>query len=488
VLVLEPKEHLGGGTGGTEEFAKGFKGDIGLTSGKLDDEVVKDLQLNNHGLKIIERDSLTSLLPGGKSFTLPRDRDLAAAVISDFSSTDAKRYKPFLQLIDSAVDFLKAAYKVVPPVSHPPAAGDLEHFTELVKRLRSYGDREMTEIMRLLVMPVRDLLDEWFESDALKGLLAEVALRGVYQGPYAGSTTFSLLHHLAVQDGLWRTTAAGGLGAIAGALAAACKSHGAEVRTNVGEMHIDIADGKATGVRVGAEKIEATTIISDFDAGYTFNKLVAPPELEPEFNRAVRNVQSRGGVARINLALSGLPEFAGVTKTSLASTVVIAPGVAYLERAHDATKAGKFSEQPLIEFCVPSLEDPTLAPAGRHLMSVWVQYVPPDYFDWKHVLDVTVVRLSEFAPGLKSLIEHSQVLLPRDFENKFNLTGGHLFGGEINLSQAFFLRPIPGFANYRTPIENLYLCGAATHPGGGAHGLGGLNLIKALGVKSMVTA
>jgi phytoene dehydrogenase-like protein len=347
----------------------------------------------------------------------------------------------------------------------------------LAARLRGYGRREMSEVMRLLVMSARDLLDEWFESPALKGLLAGPAVRGLTQGPFAGGTAFNLLHHLAIGDGYFRATAKGGIGAITEALAAAARAHGAELRANAGAARVLLTDGAAAGVQMeSGETIDATRVISDYDARQTFTRLVDPPELEPEFNRAVRNIRYNGAVARVDLALRELPSFAGVSEAALRGTLTIAPGLADLEKAFDAAKYGGLADRPYIEACIPTLADPTLAPAGRHVLSAWLQYAPyRGSSDPQRIAELAIERLGEFAPDLRSLVLHTQVVTPREFEQRFQLSEGHLYGGEMTLSQAFFLRPLPGLAQYRTPIEGLYLCGAATHPGGGVSGLAGKN-------------
>jgi phytoene dehydrogenase-like protein len=222
-------------------------------------------------------------------------------------------------------------------------------------------------------------------------------------------------------------------------------------------------------------------VISDYDARQTFTRLVDPPELEPEFNRAVRNIRYNGAVARVNLALRELPKFTGLDEDALRGTLAIAPSVAALEKAFDGAKYGGMSDQPFIEACIPTLADPGLAPPGQHVLSIWLQYAPyRNGIDPQRARELAIDRLSEHAPDLRSLVLHSQVLMPADFEARFGLTEGHLYGGDMTLAQAFFLRPLPGFAQYRTPIEQLYLCGAATHPGGGASGLAGRNAANEL--------
>jgi phytoene dehydrogenase-like protein len=240
-----------------------------------------------------------------------------------------------------------------------------------------------------------------------------------------------------------------------------------------------VTDGVATGVRLDSgEIIEARQVISDYDARHTFTKLINPPELEPEFNRAVQQIRYNGAVARINLALRELPEFTGIgyplSEEALRGTLVIAPSLMHLEKAFDRVKYGDLSDKPYLEATIPSLADPTLAPAGEHVLSIWLQYAPyRGDFEAQRVLESALAQLSEFAPNLRSSVLHAQVLTPSDFETRFNLSEGHLYGGDMTLAQAFFLRPIPGFAQYQTPIEQLYLCGSATHPGGGVSGLAG---------------
>lgn len=480
VLVLEPTSHLGGAVS-TAQFAEGFLGDVSFTSGRLDSDIVTELNLHKHGLELIERDTISSLLPDGRSFTLSMNVQESEKAISSLSAADAKKYPKFVELLKLATDFLRTAYSITPP-SHPTGAAEQQKLAELVSRLRGYGKREMSEVIRLLVMPVRDLLDEWFESAELKGLLGSVAVRGITRGPFASGSTFNLLHHLAIGDGLFRASARGGVGAINQALAAAARAYGAEVRTDVGDMKVVITDGAATGVRAGKGSFEAAIVVSDFDARQTFQRLVPPWELEPEFNRAVRFTQYKGSVARINFALRELPRFGSLSDNARRGTLVCAPSLAHLERAFDNAKYGSLSNHPFLEVTMPSLDDPTLAPDGKHVMSVWFQYAPygTSGFEPKDLVGITLKQLSVFVPNLRELVLHSDVLTPRDFEKRFHLTEGQLYGGEMSLSQVFSLRPIPGYAQYKSPIDNLYLCGPSTHPGGGISGMSGRNMVKDL--------
>lgn len=488
VLVLEPSAQIGGAVS-THSFADGFSGDIGLVSGRIDAEIASDLKLQDHGLEVIERTTLTSLLSNGRSFTLPANRDRAVEVIGKFSASDAAKYKPFMQLVDLAIDFLRTAYTITPYREHPPSQLDAQQLSSLVNKLKGYGRREMTEVMRLLLMSVRDLLDEWFENPELKGLLAGAGVRGLNQGPFAAATSFNLLHHLAVGDGYFRATAKGGIGAVCQALSKAARAFGAELQSDVGALQLSVTNESVTGVQTSGQTYTATSYISDYDALHTFSHLVPPPELEPEFNRAVRHIRYNGSVARINLSLSGLPKFTGLSDEALRGTLTIAPNLAYLERAFDCAKRGKLSDKPFIELTIPSLSDASLAPAGKHTMSIWLQYAPHTAkLSADQVYSTALNAISDFAPDLKSLVKHHQINLPQDFESKFSLSQGHLYGGEMNLAQSFLLRPIPGFAQYHTPISNLHLCGSATHPGGGIHGLSGRNAAREMGVRDLVPA
>lgn len=489
VLILEPSNNIGGAVS-TEEFATGFSGDVSFLSGQINPAIAKDLNLSQHGLEVLERNSITSLLPDGRSFTLPKDRKAAVEVIRGFAPADAPRYEKFMALLDLASDFLSAVYQSTPPQQHPPTESEAVMLSSLVGKLKGFGRRETTEVMRLLVMPIRELVDEWFENAELKGLLASVAVRGVTRGSFAGSTTFNLLHHLAIGDAYFRATAKGGVGSITHSVASAAKAAGAELRTEVGEVTVAITDGTATGVQLNnGEVINSDAVFSDYDAGYTFTKLVPPPELDPEFNRSVKVTRYKGSVARINFALSGLPEFTNVGKDALTGTLVLSPSVAYLERGYDSAKYGSVSENPYLEITIPSVADPGLAPAGSHVMSVWFQFAPCDVkCDSAKLVEITLNTLSQFAPKIKSLVKHSSVTTAKDFETKFHLTEGQLYGGEQNLAQAFYLRPIPGFAHYKTPIAQLYLCGAATHPGGGISGLSGKNSAAQLTTRPLALA
>jgi phytoene dehydrogenase-like protein len=294
------------------------------------------------------------------------------------------------------------------------------------------------------------------------------------------------LMRLAAGDGRQRLVR-GGLGGLTAALASAARSAGAEIRTNAEVRRIRVTDGRATGVTLASgEELDAKAVVSNADPRRTLLGLIDPVELEPGFLQRLRNYRAAGTVAKINLALSALPDFIALrgNAAALGGFIHIGPELDYLERAFDASKYGAWSPRPYLEVTIPSLTDPTLAPAGAHVLSITAQYAPYRLRDaaWSDAssgfADAAIDTLAEYAPNLRSLIVHRQVITPSDLESKYGMTGGHIFHGELALDQLFTMRPLLGWARYRTPIHRLYMCGAGTHPGYGVSGLSGLNAAR----------
>jgi phytoene dehydrogenase-like protein len=354
-------------------------------------------------------------------------------------------------------------------------------FLKIGWKFHRLGEKEMYEFLRILPMSAADLLNEWFENDLLKAVIAGSGMLASFVGPRQQGTAFNLLHHqLGASNGALRTAGfvRGGIGALASSLARAAERFGAEIRTKAEVANVVIKDGVATGVILeNGQEIDAATVISSADVKRTFLDLVEPTYLDPHFLLQVRNIRSRGTVARINLALDRLPPFPH--SDSLGGIIHIGPNLDYLERAADDAKYKRFSTQPFLEMSIPSIADSALAPAGKHVMSVWMQSAPyglkeSGWQEQRGVLGDTVVNLiSDYAPGFKDTILHRQVLTPIDLEEKYGLSGGHLYHAEMALDQIFFMRPVPGWARYHTPVERLFLCGSGTHPGGGLTGLPG---------------
>jgi phytoene dehydrogenase-like protein len=494
VLVLERREHVGGAAV-TEEIYPGFKFDTGAHRiGRLQPEVVRDLQLAKHGLEVLPSDpSVYAPLPDGGGLTLWRDPQKSAEEIGRFSKQDASRYGDFAALIDKATGFLASIYGEPPidPVSTKTA--DTMDGLRIAGRLRRLGKHDMMEVLRILPMNMVELMDDWFETDILRGTLGAAGITGIRQGPYSTGTAFLFLHHhVGITTGALRgiLRPRGGMGSLSAAFEAAATTNGATIKTGSWVERIDVENGKAIGVTlVSGEKFAARRIVSNSNPRHTYLDLLDPMNLQPAFLHRVRNIRMNGVCARVNLALDALPEFkdAPAGDAHLRGAISISPSLNYLEKAYDNAKHGELSEKPYIEAVIPSLSDPTLAPDGKHVMSILVQYAP---FDLKEGVwddanraklgDLTLETLAEFAPNIESIVEHAHVLTPLDIEGMFGLAEGNIYHGEMTLDQIYFMRPVPGWAQYRAPVENLYLCSAGTHPGGGVTAANGYNAAQVI--------
>lgn len=434
VVVLEPGTRAGGPVI-TEEFAPGFFASTGMPAASLDPEIATALGVQ---LDLVRRTSVTRL-----------DRD--PRTLHELALPAA---------FTAAVELMRAIDRVTPPELTAP--------TDLIpigQQLLGLGERTMHEVLRLLFVPVRDFCTESRLSEAEAALIAGVAARGRGAGPFAPGTLFGALRLSAQDDALFRSSVRGGVGRLSQVLADAAVAAGAEIRTGTSAT-IEISGGVATGVTLArGERIAAAAVISDLDARATFTRLVSPTELEPEVKRAVRSLRYRGSVARIQLALRELPRFPGIDQAALRGTLVVAGGVADLERSWDEAKRGALPAHLYLEVSIPTLDDPSLAPDG-HVIDLWVQHVPYAISDRGAVLARALDALAPHAPGLADLVLHHHVALPRDLEARFGLTEGQLYGGELSLEQSFLFRPFSGCTGYQTPIRGLYLCGSAAHPGG----------------------
>ena len=490
VLVLERRSNVGG-IAATEEIFSGFKySTCAHLVGSFASEIVADLDLKKHGFEPLALDPLL-FAPSlnGQALTIPRDRTKAAAEIARHFKADGDRYNAFCALGKNLSGFLRTLYGM--PL--PDKAND-ESFNpaDLVKigwKFHRLGEKEMYEFLRILPMSSADLLNEWFENDLLKAALAASGMLASFVGPRQQGTAFNMLHHqLGESNGALRTAGfvRGGIGNLSEALARAARQFGAEIRTQTAVAKIATKNGAATGVILGnSDEIDAALVISSADVKQTFLKLLEPTYLDPHFLLQVKNIRSRGTVAKINLALDTLPKFSA-DPAALGGIIHIGPSLDYLEHAADDAKYGRFSRQPFLEITIPSIADPSPARAGKHVMSVWMQSAPyklqeGHWHEKREALGDAVVDLIEnYAPGFKSSILHRQVLTPLDLEETYGLTGGHLYHAEMALDQIFFMRPVPGWSRYRTPIENLFLCGSGTHPGGGVTGLPGYYAAKVI--------
>lgn len=492
VLVLERRDVVGGTTV-TEEVYPGFKFDSCAHGvGWLHPKVTGDLQLLRHGLEILKSNpTVFAPLPDGDHLLLWQETKKTAEAIARFSQTDADKWGRFRAQLTRLAGFLQEVYTITPPHISALDRTDMLAMARLGGRLRWLGGKDMVELIRTLPMSVADFLNDWFETDVLKGTLGAGGITGIFQGPRAAGTAYVLLHHhIGDKDGGFRSTGLvrGGIGNLTRALAAAAQQYGAEIRTEAEVAQIHVKDGRAIRLSLASgDEIIARWVISNVDPRRTFLKLVDPQHFEPQFLWRVRNIKLRGGCAKVNLALGELPRFRGEHNDDsyLRAVISISPSLDYLERAYDDAKYGEPSQKPYLEVRIPSLTDPTLAPPNQHVMSIFVQYAPYHLREgtWDDARrealgDAVIETLAEYAPNIKDIILHRQVLTPLDLEEVYGLTEGNINHGELTLDQILFMRPVPGWAQYRTPIQNLYLCGAGTHPGGGVTCAPGYNAAR----------
>jgi phytoene dehydrogenase-like protein len=488
VLVLERRSTVGGAVS-TEEFAPGFQGLPGASlCGNLRPEIVEDLGLTARGLQLIPLDpEVVALGDDGKALRLWRDPNRAAQEISAFSGRDAAAFPAFQSLLATVAGVVDPLLMMPPPEVSDWKWTDQFLLARRGLKLRRSGKDVLYRAIRMVPMSLRAFLGEWFETDLLKASLAADALAGTFRGPYSPETAFGLLHHVLPRThGLSWSLVRGGMGNLARLIADAAQESGATIRTGSEVRQILTRDGRATGVRLTSGEIFlAPVVLSNADPKRTFLRLVDPVELPRNFVDAILHFQTEGVVAKMNLALDGLPGIPGNGGPS-AAHLRIAPSLEYLEHAYDDAKYGAVSENPMLDVVIPTLVDPSLAPAGKHVMSVTVQYAPCHRRtgDWEtdreKFGDRVVELLDAKMPGLRRRVLAREILTPVDLERRFGLTDGHIYHGEMTLNQQLVLRPAPGWSRYRTPIAGLYLCGSGAHPGGGVTGAPGHNAAHAV--------
>ncbi len=485
-LVLERRNQVGGAAI-TEEFHPGFRSSVLAHSAALRPDLIRDMDLAKHGLKLITPEiETTSLSPGSRALLLYRDVEKSAQQISEFSQKDAARYPEFRRAVAQAATVISRALALTPPQIEAPDSSDLFALLKLGRAARGLGKKDMFSLLRWGPMAVADLAAEFFETELLRATVAAQGIFGTFLGPWSAGT--ALVYLLRAADGE-RSFALGGIGSITQAMAAAAQSAGAEIRTGAEVIEIRIKNGIAQGVVLSTgEEVQARAVVSNADPKRTFLKLTDPALLQPSFTKRLQNYRMNGTVAKVNLALSGLPTFTALkgNAEAMAGRIQIGPEIDYLERAFDESKYGNFSRAPYLEVTIPTLTDPSLAPEGKHVMSIYMQYAPyklkiggwQDESQRVALGDTVVKTLAQYAPDLPEKILSHQIITPLDLEETYGLTGGHIFHGELALDQIFTMRPMLDWARYRTPIENLYLCGSGTHPGTGLTGGSGANAAR----------
>ena len=509
-LVLEQRPVLGGAAV-TEELFPGFRFSVfSYVVSLLRPEIIRDLQLPKHGLDILPLDGTFTPLRegegpangGGDYLWRVNDHGRTMRELRRWSASDAEAYEEYGQLMVDMARFIKPILSIVPPDPTSLDPRPLLPLAGLARRFQQLTERQQAVFVQLMTMSAADFLDQWFETDPLKATMAASGIIGTYQGVRSPGTAYVLLHHYMGEiDGAFRAWGIpkGGTGGVSNAIGNAARALGAEIRTEARVERIRVRDGRATGVVLdGGEEIEATDVLSSVDSRRTFLSLLEPGTLDPAFEEEVRRFKFRGSSGKVNLAVDHLPEFTSLPGLGehLRGAISFSPSVTEMEQAYDDAKYNRFSRRPYIDMIIPTLVDPSMAPPGKHIISCFVQYAPyklaPELGTWDDQReafgDAVVNRIAEFAPDLPSKILHRNVQTPLDIERTTGLTEGNIFQGELSLEQLFFNRPVPGYARFRTPVRDLWLCGSATHPGGGIMGANGriaaLEVLRARGRKA----
>ncbi len=485
VLVLERRPLVGGATV-TEEIFPGFKYTVfSYVVSLFRPEIIRDLKLVQHGLTMLPLESTLTPMPNGDY--LYRDGDFYRTMrdIARHSPRDAEAYQDYGRTMYFMAKAVKYMLGIIPPEPTSLHPKDVMGLTGLARHLLGIGEDNLYTLTKLMTMSSADFLEEWFETEVLKATLSSSGIIGTFLGPRSPGSAYVLLHHYMGEiDGAYRAWgfAKGGTGGVANAIASSARALGVEIQTNAAVAKVLVKNGAAIGVALpNGNEYHAKVIVSSLDPKLTFLHLLEPSSLPEELVTAIRNFNIRGSSGKVNLALDTAPNFTCMPGAGahLRGAVSLSPSVEYLERAYDDAKYGRFSRRPYIDVIMPSMIDPGMAPPGKHVMSCFVQYAPYQLKEgtWEQQReafgDAVIETLSEYAPNLKNIILHRQVLTPWDIEQTLGLSQGNIFQGELSLSQLFFLRPAAGFAKYRTPIRNYYQCGSGTHPGGGIMGAPG---------------
>ncbi|MFO1035641.1 MAG: NAD(P)/FAD-dependent oxidoreductase [Geminicoccaceae bacterium] len=491
VLVVEKNDYIGGAAVSRELYPGWTYSNCSYVCSLLRPEIVRDLDLPRHGLQVIPYEGGVTMTRSGDYFAMYSDHDSLRREMARHSARDAESYDRYALAVMRQCRFIKPLLLRTPPDPTSFKLRDLRGLWEIGSRFWELGEEQMYDTVRFWTMSVGDFIDEHFESDLLKAHMAGSAIIGTALGPYSPGTAYVLLHHYMGEVdgaiGAWGF-ARGGMGSITRAMADALRGFGGEIRTNAPVASVRIKDGKATGVVLDdGTEIAARTVLSNLDVKRTFLKLVEEKALPGPFVNRVRKFKIRGSSGKLNIALDSLPEFPSLPEGCPAwrGDMHVTESLREMEMGYDDWKAGTWSRRPYVDMLLPTLIDPTMAAPGKHYMTVFVQYAPPALAEgeWnsqtRAAFGKTVIdTISEVSPGIADRIVHMEVRTPADLENEVGLTEGNIFHGELTMDQLLFNRPVPGFAQYRSPVPGLYMCGSSTHPGGGVMGAPGANAAR----------
>jgi len=502
VLVLERRDVVGGACV-TEETFPGFKvSTAAYVNSLFRPEIVRDLRLRDYGFDLIERHpSSFSPFDDGRYLMLGADETANAREIAKFSARDAGRYPQYVAMLERVAGAIEPTLVQTPPNALRPGIGDAIAFGRLGLAMKGLGGA-MGEALEVLTGAARPILDRWFESEQLKATLATDAIIGAFASPSMPGTAYVLFHHVMGETngarGVW-SYVRGGMGGLTQALARAAVDLGVEIRTGASVQRIRVERGAATGVVLAnGDEIRARNVASGVDCRHTFEEFIEPGTLPEEFLAEIGRIDYASASAKINVALDALPNFTACPGSDPGpqhhGTIHLCPDQDYIERGFDDAKYGRFSAEPIVECTIPSSVDATLAPPGKHVMSMFCQYAPYalasgawDAAAKNAFADRCFAVVERYAPGFTASVIDRQVLSPPDIEATFGLTGGNIFQGAMSLNKLFAFRPAPGYANYHTPVKHLYLCGSAAHPGGGVMGAPGMNAAREM-LRSMKNA
>jgi phytoene dehydrogenase-like protein len=491
-LVCERREVVGGAAVSEHPFGPDYTvTSLSYVVSLLPADLVRDLRLDQHGYHVYPQGPYFAPRADGRYLRLPHDPAQRHAEIAKFSARDADNYPAYDARLAGIAAILGPLLTAIPPKLGSRRPGDLIGQGRLLAHLRGVDTRLAVDVTRLLTGSIADVVDQYFDSDALRGLLSVSGVIGMWAGPRSAGTGYVTLHHhigsSGGQAGAWGFPR-GGMGAVTAALAMAARGFGAEIRTGAEVASICASGGRVTGVVLASgEQVPAATVVTTAHPRLSFLKLLDPALLPDDFVADISRWQSRSGVVKINLALDRLPAFAchpAFDPRVHGGTIVLAESLDDIEGAYQDAVAGRASALPFADICIPSVFDDSLAPAGRHVMSLFTQWVPhgyadrPDAAEIERYADRVIARVETVAPGFTSAVTHRQVIGPDQMQQEYGLVGGNIFHGELTMGQMFHARPAAGYADLRTPLAGLYQAGSSTHGGGGVTGIPGRNVVR----------
>jgi phytoene dehydrogenase-like protein len=491
VVVVEKNDYIGGASASREMHQGWIYSSSSYVCSMLRQAVHRDLNLTRHGLILVPYLGTVNFGDDGKTLIDYPNKEAAYLELKRHSPHDADSMHRFQTDLARYAQFIRKTLLRTPPDPTSFRPRDIQELLFLGRQLWALGEKEIYEYVRFFTMSAAEFLEDYFENDLIKAAMASAGIIGTALGVYSPGSAYILLHHVMGDVdgniGAWGL-ARGGMGAISEAIAGAAQEHGGEIRTGAGVQQIIVSNRKAAGVVLeSGEELHSRIVVSNLDAKRTFTRIMDRKDLPPGIYEKAKNFKIRGSSGKVNIALSGRPRFTGVPENRYINRggQGFTGSLETMERAYDCWKRGRWSDDPFVESVIPSAWDPTVAPPGKHWMSNFIQYCPPVLSDgpWtpekRDQFGQTVVdKIERYSPGFKDLIVHMEVRTPHEIEQEVGLTEGNIFQGELTIDQLLFNRPFPGYAQYRMPVKNLYMCGSSTHPGGGVSAACGANAAR----------